>query len=302
MTDLNAMVLFARVVEHGGFSKAARALSLQPSLLSRAVAELEAELGVRLLNRTTRRMSVTDVGQTFYLHCAALAAEAEAAREAVEQTRSNPRGLVRMSCPAPMLAAGLDRVVTAYVRDHPAVRLHVEVTGRRVNLVEEGFDLAVRVRPLPLEDTSDTIRQLATTSTRLVAHPRLLEGRSMPTHPDDLQDWPTVDMTAAGDRHAWPMTSPEGKAMSFAHRPRLMADDFGTLRLAALEGIGIARLPGYVAQADVTTGRLLSLLPGWVAANALVHVAFPSRRGLVPAVRALIEAIAEAFAADRVCV
>lgn len=300
MTDLNAMALFARVVEHGGYSKAARALGLQTSLLSRAVAGLEAELGVRLLNRTTRRMSVTDVGQTFYLHCAALAAEADAAREAIEQTRSTPRGLVRMSCPAALLGAGIDRLVTGYVRDHPAVRLHVEVTGRRVNLVEENFDLAVRVRPLPLEDAGEAVRPLSPTSTLLVAHPRLLEGRSPPTHPDDLADLPTVDMTTAAERHVWPMTPPKGEPVPFQHRPRLMADDFGTLRLAALEAIGIARLPGYVAQPDIDAGRLVSLLPAWVATAALVHVAFPSRRGLVPAVRILIDVLVAGFRDGRI--
>ena len=295
MTDLNAMVLFARVVEHGGYSKAARALGLQTSLLSRAVSELEAGFGVRLLNRTTRRMSVTDIGQTLYLHCAALAAEADAARDAIEATRSAPRGLVRMSCPVPLLEAGVAAVCSSFVRDHPDVRLHVEATGRRVNLVEEGIDVAVRVRPLPLEDSSEAVRPLATAIGRLVAHPRLLEGRPLPTGPDDLANLPTVDVTSSLERHVWLMTPDHGPTVSFSHHPRLMTDDFATLRLAALDATGIARLPSYIVQADIDAGRLLPLLPSWSPARSLVHAAFPSRRGLVPAVRTLLDALVRAF-------
>ena len=295
MPDLNAMVLFARVVEHGGFTRAARALGLQTSLVSRAIAGLEAELGVRLLNRTTRRMSVTDIGQTFYQHCASLAAEAEAARDAIEQTRSTPRGLMRVSCPGPLLEAGVARVMADFVRDHREVRLHVLATGRRVNLVEEGVDIALRVRPLPLEDSGDAIRPLARTSQRLVALAGLMAGRTTPTHPDHLEGLPTVDMSASLERHGWAMTRSDGATVMFNHRPRLVTDDFGTLRLAALDGTGIARLPGYVVQADIESGRLIELLPEWNMNLSLVHAAFPSRRGSIPAVRLLLDALVAAF-------
>ncbi len=295
MTDLNAMVLFARVVELGGFSKAARTLGVQTSLLSRAVAQLEADLGVRLLNRTTRRMSVTDIGQTYYLHCAALAAEAEAAREVIEQTRSTPRGLVRISCPVPLLATGVSAVVTRFLREHPDVRLQVEATGRRVNLVEEGIDIAIRVRPLPLEDANHAIRPLAHATTRLVAHRRLLEGHGAIERPADLAGLPTVDMTSTLERHSWPFAREGGLSETFSHLPRLMTDDFDTLRAAVLDGSGVALMPSYVVRDDIATGRLVHLLPQWCTTRSLLHAAFPSRRGLVPAVRLLLDALVTQF-------
>lgn len=300
MTDLNAMVLYAKVVEQGGFTRAARALGLQTSLVSRAIAGLETDLGVRLLNRTTRRMSVTDVGRTFYEHCAALAAEAEAARAAIEQVRTTPRGLVRVSCPPSLLAVGVDRIMADFVHDWPQVRLDLLATGRRINLVEEGIDVALRVRALPLEDSGDAVRPLARSMLRLVAHRRLLQGRSMPDHPDDLQGLPTVDMSATLERHVWTMAHPDGRQAEFAHQPRLVTDDFGTLRLAALDGTGIAQLPGYAIEPDIDEGRLVPLLPAWFMRESLVHAVFPSRRGSVPAVRLLLDALVKAFEQGRI--
>ena len=146
MHDLNAMYLFAKVVEHGGYTAAARALGMQTSKISRHVTDLEKELGVRLLNRTTRRMSVTDIGQTFYQHCAALVAEAQAATEIIDRTRSVPQGMVRMSCPVPLLETDVAAIVSRYLVENPLVRVQIDATSRRVNVIEEGVDVALRVR------------------------------------------------------------------------------------------------------------------------------------------------------------
>ena len=132
MHDLNAMFLFAKVVEHGGYTAAARVLGMQTSRISRHVTDLEKALGVRLLNRTTRRMSVTDVGQTFYQHCAALVAEAEAATEIIDRTRSIPQGIVRMSCPVPLLETDVAVIVARYLVENPLVRVQIDATSRRV--------------------------------------------------------------------------------------------------------------------------------------------------------------------------
>ena len=158
MHDLNAMYLFAKVVEHGGYTAAARALGMQTSKISRHVTDLEKALGVRLLNRTTRRMSVTDVGQTFYQHCAALVAEAQAATEIIDRTRSVPQGTVRMSCPVPLLETDVAAIVSRYLVENPLVRVHIDATSRRVNVIEEGVDVALRVRRPPLEDSGLAMR------------------------------------------------------------------------------------------------------------------------------------------------
>ena len=136
MQDLNAMFLFAKVVDHGGYTAAARVLGLQTSKLSRRITDLETELGVRLLNRTTRKMSLTEVGHTYYAHCAALVAEAEAAKESVDRTRASPQGLVRVSCPVPLMHSNVGLIVSHYLRDNADVRVHVEATNRRIDLID----------------------------------------------------------------------------------------------------------------------------------------------------------------------
>ncbi|MGE0800564.1 MAG: LysR family transcriptional regulator [Lautropia sp.] len=299
MNDLNAMYGFAKVVEHGGFSHAARVLGVQTSLLSRQVAELERRLGVRLLNRTTRRMSVTDVGQTFYLHCAALVADAEAATEAIERTRSEPQGTVRISCPVPLLESGVAVILSHFLAAWPAVRILVEATGRRVNPVEEGIDIALRVRPPPLEDSGLVVRPLGYGTGTLVASPALLARHPAPASPADLTVLPTVDMTRAGDRFSWTMAGPDGTERTVMHQPRLVTDDFVTLRQAVLDGVGVGLLPSYLVRAAIEDGRLVRLLPDHCLPVGLVHAAFASRRGLVPAVRLLIDALVAGFAADR---
>jgi DNA-binding transcriptional LysR family regulator len=301
--DLNAMYLFAKVVEHGGYTAAARALGMQTSKLSRHVTELEKSLGVRLLNRTTRRMSVTDIGNTYYPHCAALVAEAEAASDTVDRTRSVPQGLVRISCPVPLLESDVTVILSRYLVQNPGVRLYVDATGRRVNVVEEGVDIALRVRRPPLEDSGLAVRPLSSTRSILVGSARLFSGSrgfgkrlKRPAHPDDLAALPTLDMTSAAEKHTWDFLGPQGDELSVSHAPRMMADDFGTLRQAAIDGVGIALLPRYTVRQGLADGALEHLLPDYSSTEALVHAVFPSRRGLVPAVRGLLDALVKGFA------
>jgi DNA-binding transcriptional LysR family regulator len=293
LQDLNAMLLFAKVVEHGSYSAAARATGVQTSKLSRRVAQLERELGVRLLQRTTRKVSVTDVGQAYYLHCAALAAEAVAAQEAVDRTRSTPQGLVRMSCPISLIEGAVGPVVARFLVGHPLVRVLVDMTNRRVDLIEEGFDLALRVRTPPLEASDLAMRKISDNSGMLVASPALWTQYARPAHPRDLARLPTVSMTTAGDKYAWHFREQDGAPITVTHTPRLMTDSFEALREAATAGVGVAYLPQFVVQESVSTGALERVLPEFSLPSGLLHAVFPSRRGMVPAVRALIDALAE---------
>jgi DNA-binding transcriptional LysR family regulator len=295
MHDLNAMFLFAKVVEHGGYTAAARALGMQTSRISRHVTDLEKALGVRLLNRTTRRMSVTDVGQTFYLHCAALVAEAEAATETVDRTRSVPQGVVRMSCPVPLLESDVAVIVARYLTENPLVRVQIDATGRRVNVIEEGVDIALRVRRPPLEDSGLAMRALSNTGSVLIGSPRLFERRPRPSHPADLAELPTLDMCSVSDKYTWQFESPDGEEISVTHVPRLMTDDFATLRQAAFDGVGVAMLPYFIVKAGLAAGKLEVLLPEFGSPESLVHAVFPSRRGLVPAVRVLLDDLVAGF-------
>jgi DNA-binding transcriptional LysR family regulator len=293
MQDLNAMLLFAKVVEHGSYSAAARATGVQTSKLSRRIAELERQLGVRLLQRTTRKVSVTEVGQSYYLHCAALAAEAVAAQEAVDRTRSIPQGLVRMSCPIGLIQGTVGSIVAGFLVAHPLVRVYVDMTNRRVDLIEEGFDIAIRVRTPPLEASDLAMRSFGDTVAMLVASPALLNQLTRPTHPRDLARFPTVSMTTPGDKYTWLFREKDCTPIAVTHAPRLMTDSFEALREAALAGVGVAYLPQFVVQECLGEGVLERVLPEFSLPPGLLHAVFPSRRGMVPAVRVLIDALAE---------
>jgi DNA-binding transcriptional LysR family regulator len=293
MQDLNAMLLFAKVVEHGSYSAAARATGVQTSKLSRRIAELERQLGVRLLQRTTRKVSVTEVGQAYYLHCAALAAEAAAAQEAVDRTRSIPQGLVRMSCPISLIQGTVGSIVARFLAAHPLVRVFVDMTNRRVDLIEEGFDIAIRVRTPPLEASDLAMRSFGDTVAMLVASPALLDSLARPTHPRELPRFPTVSMTTSGDKHTWHFREKDCTAIAVTHAPRLMTDSFEALREAAAAGVGVAYLPQFVVQESLSRGVLERVLPEFSLPPGLLHAVFPSRRGMVPAVRVLIDALAE---------
>lgn len=295
LPDLNDMAYFAKVVEHGGFSAAGRALGLQTSLLSRRLAALEARLGVRLLQRSTRRIALTDVGQSYLQHCKALMAEAQAAQATVDATRDTPRGLVRLACPLGFLENGVGRVLARYLADWPEVRLQVEASNRRVDVIEEGFDIALRVRRPPLDDSGLVVRTLGTGGAILVGSPALLDRLGRPTGPDDLARLPSMGFGWVAGRHSWTLVAPDGSSHVHAHVPRLTVDDFSTLRQSALDGVGIVSLPSYVVRAALDDGTLEQVLPQCHMGEGIAHAVFPTRRGLSPAVRLLIDALVEGF-------
>ncbi len=298
--DLHDMYLFAKVVEHGGYSAAAAALGMQTSKLSRHIVTLERQLGVRLLNRTTRRISVTEAGQTFYGHCAAVVAEAQAARDAIDRTRSTPQGLVRMSCPLALLQGGLNQVVADYMQANPLVRLAIDATNRRVDVIEEGIDIALRARVPPLEDSDLAVRLLATSVPMLVASPRLFDHLPRPTDIASLSQMPTLAMVRAGDKYAWNLVALDGRQVTVLHAPRMVTDDMPTLRVAALSGLGVTQLPRDQVQSELDAGLLEPVLPQYSSPTLVVHAVFPSRRGLVPAVRGLLDALVQGYA-NRCC-
>lgn len=293
--DLNDLHYFAAVVDHGGFAAAGRALSIPKSRLSRRVAALESRLGVTLIHRSTRSFSVTEAGRMFHRHCVAMLAEAQAAEEAVARTRAEPRGTVRVSCPTLLAQMILAPMAAQFLAAHPQVSLRVEATNRRVDVIEEGFDVAIRVRPPPLEDSGLVVRKLAEHESRLAASPDLIEKLGAPETPDDLGRYPSLAMTSPGGEHAWSLTDAEGRTRRVRHAPRLVSDEMEMLRAAALAGQGVVQLPELMIGADIAAGRLVRLLADWRAPGGLAHAVFPSRRGLIPAVRLFIDALAEAF-------
>lgn len=296
MQDLNDLYYFVQVVDHGGFAPAGRAIGVPKSKLSRRVAELEERLGVRLIHRSTRHLAVTELGQAYYEHCKAMLVEAEAAQDTIDRSIAAPQGLVRMSCPPGLLCFVVADLLADFMARHPQVRVELEASGRRVDVVREGFDLAIRVRFPPIEDSDIAQRTLSHSPQRLMAAPALFEQHGRPSVPGDLHGLPSLDWARPETTHTWCLDGPDGARTQIDHAPRLITDDLITLRRAALVGLGVVQLPMLVGGADLTTGRLVDVLPGWTPRSGVVQAVFPSRRGRLPAVRALLDYLGERFA------
>jgi DNA-binding transcriptional LysR family regulator len=296
MQDLNDLLFFAEVVDRGGFAAAGRALNLPKSRLSRRVAELEARLGVRLLQRTTRKLSLTQAGEIYHRHCVAMREQAEAADEAVAQVQTEPRGIVRITCPVTLAQTMVGPVLPRFLAAHPQVRIDMQVTNRVVDLVQEGVDVALRVRASLDDSGTLVVKRLGTTLGVLVASPQLLQRFGAPAAPEELRNLPSVAMNAADGRSSWRLQGPNGAEFELQHHPVCAADDLLTLKFAVLQGTGMCVLPDYMCSEELRTQALVPVLPGWAPPPAVVLAVFPSRRGMVPAVRRFLDFLAEGVA------
>lgn len=296
MKDLNDLFYFVQVVDHRGFAPAGRALGMPKSKLSRRIALLEERLGTRLIQRSTRRFAVTEIGQTYYGHCKAMLVEADAADEAIALTHAEPCGIVRMTCPVALLDARIADMLAAFMAANPRVEIHLEETNRRVDVVGEGIDVAVRVRPPPIEDSDLVMRVLAERGQCLVASPRLLVN-GIPQVPADLAGLPSMDLGLPAHEHVWNLIGPDGTQAAIRHQPRFITRGMLALRAAAVAGVGVAQLPSMMVREQIERGELVRVIPGWAPQREIVHVVFASRRGLLPAVRALVDFLADRFQA-----
>lgn len=297
MRDLNDLYYFVQVVDHGGFAPAGRALGVPKSKLSRRIALLEERLGVRLIQRSTRRFTVTELGQTYYTHARAMLVEADAAEEAVQRAHAEPRGVVRMSCPVTLLEASVGPMLAKFMQSHPLVELHLDATNRRVDVIGEGIDLALRVRPPPLEDSDLVLRVLAERRQCLVASPALLAAVDTPGTPAELMRLPSMDLGLPQNQHIWDLYGPDGAHVAIHHQPRLVTRGMSTLRDAALAGVGVVQLPKMITAGHLERGELVHVLPGWAPRSELIHAVYASRRGLLPSVRTLIDYLVARFEA-----
>jgi len=295
MQDLNDLLYFAEVVDRGGFAAAGRALGIPKSRLSRRVAELEARIGVRLLQRTTRKLSLTAVGEQFHRHCVAMREDAQAAEETVAQAQTEPRGIIRIACPVTLAQTTLGPILPQFLARYPQVRVDVRVSNRAVDLVEEGFDVALRVRPTLDDSGSLVVKNFGSTQTLLVGSPAQLARQGRPTTVADLDRLDTVNMSSADGRAVWHLIGPDGATHAFQHQPRYVADDLLTLKLAVLRGTGICVLPDYMCSDEIRDRLLVPVLAGWAPRPGIFHAVFPSRRGLVPAVRRFLDFLDEAI-------
>jgi DNA-binding transcriptional LysR family regulator len=293
MQDLNDLYFFAAVVEHGGFSSAGRALGVPKSRLSKRIAQLEERLGVRLLQRTTRRFVVTEVGERFYSHCRAVLEEARAAQDAVEELRAEPRGVVRLSCPVSIAQTVLANILPDFMQMYPKVQVRVLSNNRRVDLINEGYDLAIRVRSKLDTDANMIVRTFSQSRVLAVASPALLSVYGYPKHPDDLTHLPALTMQEHEGAQVWELIDSKGERVNVEVSARLISGDFSILLEAARRGIGVTLLPEFVCAPAISRGELEVVLPEWSAPLGMAHFVYPSRRGMLPGVRALVDFLAE---------
>jgi len=292
--DLNDLAYFAEVVSHGGFAPAARALREPKSKLSRRIAALEERLGMRLIERSSRRFRVTDTGLAFYERCKAIQLEAEQAEALVRQARSEPQGRIRFSCPTGMVEL-VSSLVSSFLQQHPKVRLQLVATDRPVDLIGDRIDLALRVRVALTSDAELTMRSLGSSTRILVASPPL--ARDVRT-PDDLAKVPMLATNDSDIETEWGLETAGGREIAHRQEARLGCADMAAVREAAIAGLGVALLPWHVCLKALESGQLVRVLPEWRGQKGIVHLVFTTRRGLPPAVRALIDHLAARFPDD----
>jgi len=289
--DLNDFALFVAVVSHGSFSAAGRAMSMPKSRISRRIADLEKRLGVRLLQRSTRAMHVTEVGAAFLQHCEAMTHAARAAMEVAEHANARPAGRLRVSCPVGIAHLFLAPVLPVFLTRYPDVRLDLELTNRRVDVVAEGFDVAVRVRTV-VDDSQLIVRNFGLSQQVLVASPGFVAAHGPFGTVASLQGQVGIGLgVTLGERPAWRVTGPQGVDEAIEYVPMLATDDVHLIWQTVLAGVGIAKLPFNLCAESIEKGELKILLPDHTLAPHHLHAVFPSRRGLVPAVRALIDVL-----------
>jgi len=282
--DLNEMLVFARVVQAGSFSKAAAELGMPKSTVSRKVSELEERLSSRLLQRTTRKLSLTDVGRTYYDYCARIASEIEDAERAVSSLQAAPRGLLRVT--APVNAAFLGPIVSDYLRRYPEVQLELLCTGRSVDLVEERFDLGIRAGTLA--DSSLIGRSLGSVKWFLVATSAYLKKQGRPRSPEDLKKHDCL-LFGVGLAGVGVTLESGDNSVHVALSPRMLVSDMDILRAAVADSRGIGLLPAFQCVEELRARRFERVLRVWNAPPTPVQVVYPSTRHLSPKVKSFVE-------------
>ena len=293
MDRFHEMQVFAAVVEAGGFTAAAHVLDMSKAAVSRYVAELEQRLGVRLLHRTTRKLSPTTEGEIFYARCRELLDRLADAEAEIGGHGGEANGLLKLSVPVTFGLMHLAPLWPALLVRHPGLTLDVTLSDRVADLVEEGFDAAVRIGQLPA--SSLIARRLAATRMVACASPDYLQGRGMPLHPDELRRHEVISYSLFASGETWTFSGPDGE-VSVKVAPRMRTNSGDTCRAAALQHQGIIFQPSFIVGADLVAGRLQEILPGYRAAELGIHVVYPSRKFVSPKVRVLVDFLVDAFA------
>lgn len=301
-TDLNQLVIFSKVVETHSFTAAGRALGLPKSTVSRKIAQLEDRLGVQLLQRTTRRLSLTDIGAAFYERCARICVQVEEAEMAVLQMDQQPRGLLRVAAPNELGTSFLSEIVAEFLAAHRGVDIELELTERRVDPLEDGFDLVLELGESRVQDQGLACVELGPARRLVVASPAYLERRGVPRRLEDLEHHDLVVVRddvlrgLPGDAHhgvSLGLRGPEGTIVSLSTRPRLIVNSTALLREALLSGVGIGVLPAFRCRTELESGDLCPLLDDWTRDDGRIHARYPHARYLAAKLRVFLEFVRE---------
>lgn len=293
--DWNDCHYFSVIADEGSFAAASKKLDVPTSTLSRRLSALEQALGARLLQRSTRSMHLTEAGSVFLEHARAMRIQMELATEAISLRQSEPRGTVKISCPVMLLHAYVSEMLAEFQQQYPEINIHLEGSNRAVDVLSEGFDIAIRVRPAPLANTELIAKILSDRGLCLVAAPALLKNYPALQTPEDLSQLPSLSVNQTSGIFEWQLFNGEQQC-TIAHQPKLVTTDMFSLRRAAIAGIGCVQLPRIFVEQAIRDGELIQVLPAWQSRREIIHAVYASRRGMLPAVRLLLEHLSERFA------
>lgn len=295
MRDLNLMAVFAHVAETGSFSAAARRLGMSRSAVSKAVAKLEKELGARLLNRSTRHLSMTEVGAAYVEHCSRILDEAVRAEQVVDHLHAQPRGVLKVAASVAFGTLHVAPALADFLGRYPELDIDMTITDRAIDMAEEGCDVVVRVaRDLP---PNLVARRLAPVRRKLCATPAYFGKHGVPRIPQDLARHNCLDYTHSGEQGLWRFTGPEGD-IAVPVSGRLRINDDEALSQAVLGGLGLALLPTFIIGKDLQAGRLRAALSEYIPVERHVYVLYLPTRHLPAKVRAFIDFLLERFGPD----
>ncbi|MBP6117243.1 MAG: LysR family transcriptional regulator [Neisseriaceae bacterium] len=290
MDDLTDFYYFVEVVRQGSFAAAGRALNISTAKVSRRMALLEERHNVRLIQRSTRSFEVTEIGLAFYERCVAMLAQAEKAQSVLQQGQDEAQGVLRISVPPALLTYPFQAILNRFMQTHPKVRLYVEMTHRRINVIDEHFDLSIRVRTPPFEDSGLVVKSLAGITQTLVAAPALLAQFGPVTALSALDQLPSLGLGGLQRHHYWHFVDHVGQVQKHAFQPSFMANDVAALVSAARAGLGVVQLPCMYVHEAIAQGELVTLMPEYVSIQAgVLQAAYPTRKGMLPTLRALLD-------------
>jgi len=290
--DLNDIVVFTKVVETKSFTGAADQLGLPKSTVSRKLAQLEERLGVRLVQRTTRKLAVTEIGELYYERCARIVADVAAAEQVVMDMQATPRGRLRVTAPIDLSSRYLGEIIAAFLALHPDINIELEASDRVVDLIEEGYDLAIRFGVLP--ESTLIARRVGAISTLLVASPAYLARRGTPGAIDDLDAHDRLLFMPTPRNQSWTIANADA-THEFGRPARFTSNNFGAVRDLTIAGGGIALMSDFMVAEDLRNGTLVQVLSDWTGRDSDVHAVYPARQNLPPRLALFIDHLAKSL-------